>query len=206
MDSGHLAAHFAIHVGSAAIYRGLCVLLLQVDEPTVWSELANAYLDHSQVHDAIAAYLRAADTSKYNEVIEKANQVRWWGLVRNHILHSLNEACSHCDTSSWDCKLPLPLLSAAAVRPVAALPSACGPHSQLSFPALHSIHILLLFLLQSGDHDDLVKYLLMVRKKVKDPSDFEWLKQCRFYWRDDRDTVIISICDVEQEYSYEFRE
>lgn len=29
-----------------------------------------------QVSDAIAAYLRAADTSKYNEVIAKANEVR----------------------------------------------------------------------------------------------------------------------------------
>lgn len=31
-----------------------------------------------QVHDAIAAYLRAADTSKYAEVIDKANQVGGW--------------------------------------------------------------------------------------------------------------------------------
>ena len=46
-----------------------------MEEPTVWSELANAYLDHDMVHDAIAAYLRASDTSKYVEVIDKANQV-----------------------------------------------------------------------------------------------------------------------------------
>ena len=43
-----------------------------------------------------------------------------------------------------------------------------------------------------------------MRKKVKDPSDFEWLKQCRFAWRDDRDTVVVSICDVDFEYSYEY--
>ena len=28
--------------------------------------------------------------------------------------------------------------------------------------------------------------------------------QVRFYWRDDRDTTIISICDVDFEYSYEY--
>ena len=44
----------------------------------------------------------------------------------------------------------------------------------------------------------------LVRKRVKDPGDFEWLKQCRFYWRDDKDTVIISICDRSFEYSFEY--
>ena len=51
----------------------------QVDEASVWSELAHAYLDHAQVGEAIAAYLRAADTTKYNEVIAKANEVRLCG-------------------------------------------------------------------------------------------------------------------------------
>eukprot|EP00951_Prasinocladus_malaysianus_P027982 scaffold253275_cov43-Prasinocladus_malaysianus.AAC.1 len=44
----------------------------------------------------------------------------------------------------------------------------------------------------------------LLKKKIRDPSDFEWLKQCRFYWRDDKDTVIISICDVDFEYSFEY--
>lgn len=44
----------------------------------------------------------------------------------------------------------------------------------------------------------------LVRKKVKDPSDFEWLKQCRCAWRKDRDTVVVSICDIDFEYSYEY--
>ena len=44
----------------------------------------------------------------------------------------------------------------------------------------------------------------LLRKKIRDPADFEWLKQCRFYWRDDRDTVIISICDRDFEYSFEY--
>ena len=39
---------------------------------------------------------------------------------------------------------------------------------------------------------------------MRDPSDFEWMKQCRFYWRDELNTVIISICDVDFEYSYEY--
>ena len=43
-----------------------------------------------------------------------------------------------------------------------------------------------------------------MRRKVKDASEFEWLKQCRFYWREDKDSCIISICDVDFEYSFEY--
>ena len=43
-----------------------------------------------------------------------------------------------------------------------------------------------------------------MKKKIRDPSDFEWLKQSRFHWRTDRDTVVTSICDVDFEYSYEY--
>jgi hypothetical protein len=42
----------------------------------------------------------------------------------------------------------------------------------------------------------------LVRRKVRDPTDFDWLKQVRFYWREERDTVIISICDVDFEYRW----
>ena len=38
------------------------------------------------------------------------------------------------------------------------------------------------------------------KKRIKDPADFEWMKQCRFYWNKERETVIISICDVDFEY------
>ena len=44
----------------------------------------------------------------------------------------------------------------------------------------------------------------LLRKKVRDPLDFEWLKQVRMAWRPDKDTVIASICDVDFEYSYEY--
>ena len=44
----------------------------------------------------------------------------------------------------------------------------------------------------------------LVRKKIRDHTDFEWLKQCRFYWREDRQTVVISICDVDFDYSFEY--
>ena len=44
----------------------------------------------------------------------------------------------------------------------------------------------------------------LMKKRIKDPADFEWMKQARFYWNKGRETVIISICDVDFEYSYEY--
>ena len=44
----------------------------------------------------------------------------------------------------------------------------------------------------------------LVRKKVKDPTDFDWLQQARFYYKWDMDTAIISVTDVDFEYCYEF--
>ena len=51
---------------------------------------------------------------------------------------------------------------------------------------------------------DTSEALLVGDKRVKDVADFEWMKQCRFYWNKERETVIISICDVDFEYSYEY--
>ena len=44
----------------------------------------------------------------------------------------------------------------------------------------------------------------LVKKRIRDPTDFEWLKQARFYWRAEADTAIISITDADFEYSYEY--
>lgn len=44
----------------------------------------------------------------------------------------------------------------------------------------------------------------LVKQHIKSAQDFEWLKQARFYWRDDRDTCIVSITDVDFAYQNEF--
>ena len=51
---------------------------------------------------------------------------------------------------------------------------------------------------------------LFKERKLSDSNDFEWLKQARFYWRD-RQTdahgdgaMVVSVCDVDFNYSYEY--
>lgn len=52
------------------------------------------------------------------------------------------------------------------------------------------LHILLLF--------------FKVKMNIKTPTDFEWLKQSRFYYKEDYDQVIVGITDVDFVYQNEF--
>ena len=44
----------------------------------------------------------------------------------------------------------------------------------------------------------------MIKQKIKDPDNFEWQKQARFYFQHERDVAQIAIVDVDFDYCNEY--
>ena len=58
----------------------------KLDEPGVWSELGHAYLKAGQLGEAVAAYLRSKDVSKWSEVVQKASETSEYTDVPKYLL------------------------------------------------------------------------------------------------------------------------
>ena len=58
----------------------------KIDEPGVWSELGNAYLEAGQLGESVAAFIRAADTSKWTDVIAKASETGEYADLPKYLL------------------------------------------------------------------------------------------------------------------------
>ena len=44
----------------------------------------------------------------------------------------------------------------------------------------------------------------VVKKRIKDPEDFEWQKQARFYFQHEKDAALIAVADVDFDYCNEY--
>lgn len=68
-----------------------------------------------------------------------------------------------------------------------------------SIPEIHHATNVSVQLYNSGSFS-----VLKVKMHIKSVTDFEWLKQCRFYFKEDLDQTLVSITDVDFVYQNEF--
>lgn len=52
----------------------------------MWTELAHAQLDHGDVAEAIASYLRAGDSSRYADVIARSQEAACYDELVKYLL------------------------------------------------------------------------------------------------------------------------
>ena len=106
----------------------------QVDEPAVWTELAHAQLDHGDVAEAIASYLRAGDSSRYADVIARSQEAACYDELVKYLLMVRKKVKDNKVSSSQILLLIIIMIMGTPLRVDHALVPPTGRQARLEFP------------------------------------------------------------------------
>lgn len=148
----------------------------KVDDPATWSTLGHAQLARGHVNDAIGSYLLAKDSSKCATSSPASNPESGRSCEATvHVDHAHVVACrlSCLSHQCWACSDTV----GGCAHPWSATGTADASHAfEFRLPAAVTGGVVCRYLevtamaKETKQYDDLVRFLMMVRDKIKDPK------------------------------------